>query len=64
MAARSAFVPIQPTPFVFPTFPINPATYPYSSSAEWTCQSADAACRGDEADMRASTRGGNLPVAK
>ena len=35
MAAGGAFVPIQPAPFVFPTFPINPA--PYSSSAEWTC---------------------------
>ena len=28
------------------------------------CQSADAACRGDEAAVRATTRGGNLPVAK
>jgi len=35
MAAGSAFVPIQPTLFVFPTFPINPTSY--SSSAEWTC---------------------------
>ena len=35
MAAGSAFVPIQSTPFVFPTFPINPASY--SPSAEWTC---------------------------
>ena len=26
MAAGSAFVPIQPTPFVFPTSPINPAS--------------------------------------
>ena len=27
-------------------------------------QSADAACCGDEADVRATTRGGDLPVAK
>jgi len=35
MAAGSAFIPIQPAPFAFPTFPINPASY--SPSAEWTC---------------------------
>ena len=28
------------------------------------CQSVDAACRSDEAVVRATTRGGNLPVAK
>ena len=28
------------------------------------CQSVDAACCGDEANVRATTRGGNLPVAK
>jgi len=28
------------------------------------CQSIDAACRGDEAVVRATTRGGNLPVTK
>ena len=37
MAAGGAFVPNQPAPFVFPTFPINPASY--SPSAEWTCPS-------------------------
>jgi len=35
VAAGGTFVPIQPAPFVFPTFPIDPASY--SSSAEWTC---------------------------
>jgi len=35
MAAGGAFVPIQPAPFVFPTFPIDPASHP--PSAEWTC---------------------------
>ena len=28
------------------------------------CQGVDAVCRGDEAIVRATTRGGNLPVAK
>ena len=35
MPAGSAVVPIQPTPFFFPTFLIKPASY--SPLAEWTC---------------------------
>ena len=55
MTAGSALIPIQPTHFALPAFPINPRpTRLQRSGLARICQSDDVACRGDEADARAT----------
>ena len=57
--------PHSTNPFCLPHLPNEPRVLLAFGGVDLPAyQSVDAACRGDEADVRATTRSGNLPVAK